>query len=416
MSNFTLQNKNSNDKVKKNIRRNSALLFREYLNINHNNVVEQQQCNDNKNKNFQHSRIQDKYQENEEFNQSESTNRINDDDDDSNIPKMEEVITHIYGQVSLSPSISMDNNNQEMLQEVNNIVEVNKEENNLVEVNRDDGNVDSLQQDDSSIVNIQREGVSTPVSFDEDLGSSIVIHNVPLVAIHRMEPEKQATPPRKHDKSLLRKSTLWSSVHSKNQQENANLHMESTPMKYKLSTPSSSSRKIVHRSSPKPLSEHLIKPTESDKSRNWNHPRNQLNRKDSITSISNIHGRRSSSNMGDRDMSPVSIDDELGGSVDQEGAVNVHSESSPQQQQLSSTVKNIRRKTQHMEEELDSKKKLYDRLTTPTKAFEHSKYKPASDESRIGNQWKFKKALQQSYQTNSPTLLKPTVANIQGRW
>ena len=79
--------------------------------------------------------------------------------------------------------------------------------------------------------------------------------------------------------------------------------------------------------------------------------RNQLNRKDSITSISNIHGRRSSSNIGGRDVSPVSIDNELGGKLDQEEAVNVssfsnvHSESSLQQQQLSSTVKKIRRKT-----------------------------------------------------------------------
>ena len=413
MSASTSQGNNNNDN-KKNTRRNAALLFRQYLTVNTNATavsssdLEQQQLNDD---NSQQITIK-----NENPSRSES-NRMYDDNNDD-IPKMEEVVTHIYGHVSLSPSISMDGGNHDYDQEMLPL----KEENNLQEVNEEDDNVDSLQQDDISVVNIKREGVSTPESFDEDLGSSIVVHNVPLVAIHRMEPQQQTTPPRKHDKSLLRKATLWSSVHSKNQQENAILHIENTPTKYKSSAPSSSCRKIVHRSSPKPLSEHLIKPTEADKSRSWNHPRNQLNRKDSITSISNIHGRRSSSNIGGRDISPVSIDNELGGKLDQEEAVNVssfsnvHSESSPQQQQLSSTVKKIRRKTQHMEEELNSKKELYDRLSTPTKAFEHSKYKPVDDESRIGNQWKFKKALQQSYQTNSPTLLKPTVANIQGRW
>ena len=54
---------------------------------------------------------------------------------------------------------------------------------------------------------------------------------------------------------------------------------------------------------------------------------------------------------------------------------------------------------------------LLERRNTVYTSSRPEKYKES-----LQNQWKFKKALQQSYQTNSPTLLKPTVANIQGRW
>ena len=62
-----------------------------------------------------------------------------------------------------------------------------------------------------------------------------------------------------------------------------------------------------------------------------------------------------------------------------------------------------------------SKKELINRLTTPTKAFEHSKYKPVNDISRTGNQWKFKKALEQPKPLSS-RLMKPTLADVHRRW
>ena len=333
----------------------------------------------------------------------------------------EKEVTHILGEVTLSPQASFDEHSRD---------KHGDEDNNENTISNH-----TIEHDNS----VSSEGTS--FSFDEDLGGisgnhaqrdfhfpakSELLHNVPLIAIHSRGVTGQLhkarkPPPRRYNKALLDRSTLWSNTQSVGQTpHNVQSHINK-------SSPSSSSSRT--NSTHRPVSEHLTRPTEADKSRMWNHPRNQLSRRDSMNSMSS--GRRSRTvsqediSPGDRRNSIVSVDEELGGAqpmdnvqlLDGDAEQPEHSglEVSSARQHKKVTINDVANGTthatdsshiQHLQQQR-KQQQLYERLCTPTKSFENGRYKPFHDE---------KNRKVKTHMPPSTNLTKPTVAAIHSRW
>ena len=403
--------------------------------------------------------------------------------------EMDEEVTMIYGQVSLSPTHSVEEN-----------LGTCADSDVTTNVNTETADISALNHKQDEDNDMFCEGVKTPISIDAEPGGDVCnssediddkqsnsnIHvpssfknqtliKVPLVAIHNSKPgaslsqdisptTRRATTwqPRRYNKALLQQSTLWSSPPVKN--TSSSPHTHSVDMHDKVPSSSTSPSSPSSSSGPKKhviktVSERLMRPTAADRSRNWNNPRNQLHRYDSSSSGSSSTRRnRNNNNSNNNSMhmlnlnssnridSPMSFDEDLGGIPSnlpfsfhkyhqsipiQQQRVAIHNRdsvmsfdgdsgeypimlSSQTREQFSIQGQGQRKDTPHTIID-PSKKELINRLTTPTKAFEHSKYKPVNDISRTGNQWKFKKALEQPKPLSS-RLMKPTLADVHRRW